>query len=161
MTSSMAVAGAVMGAVLALFLIIIFTIVLVTARKVPQHTHTDKVIDLPPTHRPPPPYSERPLAVPQDPHTVAFFSQPQRMDKCQVDRTSGRMTHPQLQNPSHHPLSYQEWICHQNGAILFTSTTESIMSDASANDSQCHNVYPTSEQFCGITVCFNACCNAK
>lgn len=32
-------------------------------------------IDLPPTHRPPPPYSERPLAVPQDPHTVASFSQ--------------------------------------------------------------------------------------
>ncbi|KAG7321015.1 hypothetical protein KOW79_015430 [Hemibagrus wyckioides] len=75
MTSSMAVAGAVMGAVLALFLIIIFTIVLLTARKVPPHTHTDKVIDLPPTHRPPPPYSERPPAVPQDPHTVASFSQ--------------------------------------------------------------------------------------
>ncbi|XP_058271125.1 nectin-3-like protein isoform X4 [Hemibagrus wyckioides] len=116
MTSSMAVAGAVMGAVLALFLIIIFTIVLLTARKVPPHTHTDKVIDLPPTHRPPPPYSERPPAVPQDPHTVASFSQSHRMDRWQVDRTPGRMRHRELQNPTHHPLSYQEWICHQNGA---------------------------------------------
>ncbi|KAK2827426.1 hypothetical protein Q7C36_018352 [Tachysurus vachellii] len=116
MTSSMAVAGAVMGAMLALFLIIIFTIVLITARKVPLHTHTDKVIDLPPTHRPPPPYSDRPLAVPQDPHTVVSFSQPHIMDRRQVDRMPGRMRHCELQNPTHHPLSYQEWMCHQNGA---------------------------------------------
>ncbi|KAF4077584.1 hypothetical protein AMELA_G00209750 [Ameiurus melas] len=75
----------------------------------------NKCIDLPPTHRPPPPYSGRPLAVPQDPLTVASFSQPYRMDKCQVDRMPGRMTHCELQNPTHHPLSYQEWICHQNG----------------------------------------------
>lgn len=32
-------------------------------------------IDLPPTHRPPPPYNVRPLAAPQDSHTVASFSQ--------------------------------------------------------------------------------------
>lgn len=43
MTSSMAVAGAVMGVVLSLFLIIIFTTVLLTARKAPPHTHIDKV----------------------------------------------------------------------------------------------------------------------
>ncbi|XP_046723635.1 nectin-3-like protein isoform X4 [Silurus meridionalis] len=116
MTSSIAVTGAVMGAVLALFLIIIFTVVLFNARKAHTHTHADKVIDLPPTHRPPPPYSDRPFAVPQDLHPVASFSQPNRIDKCQVDRTPGRMTHHELQNPTHHPLSYQEWICHQNGA---------------------------------------------
>ena len=43
MTSSMAVAGAIMGAVLALFLIAVFTIVLITARKAPPPTYTDKV----------------------------------------------------------------------------------------------------------------------
>lgn len=43
MTSSMAIAGAVMGAVLALFLITVFTIVLLTARKAPPPTYTDKV----------------------------------------------------------------------------------------------------------------------
>ncbi|KAM9451591.1 nectin-3-like protein isoform 2-T2 [Clarias gariepinus] len=113
MTSSMAVAGAVMGVVLSLFLIIIFTTVLLTARKAPPHTHIDKVIDLPPTHRPPPQYSDRPLAVPQDPHTASPLSQPHMM--CQVDKTPGRMTHREFQHPTHHPLSYQEWICHQNG----------------------------------------------
>lgn len=35
---------------------------------------------------------------------------------------------------------------------MFTSTTESIMSDASANNSQSHNVYPTSKQSCGTAV---------
>lgn len=43
MTSSMAIAGAVMGAVLALFLITVFTIVLLTARKAPPTTYSDKV----------------------------------------------------------------------------------------------------------------------
>lgn len=42
MTSSMVIAGAVLGAVLALFLIIIFTIVLITARKASALTYTDK-----------------------------------------------------------------------------------------------------------------------
>ncbi|KAL7844222.1 hypothetical protein SRHO_G00227610 [Serrasalmus rhombeus] len=120
MTSSMAVAGAIMGAVLALFLIAVFTIVLITARKAPPPTYTDKVIDLPPTHKPPPPYSERPPAIPlasQAPQ-VASVSQARRMEMRleQAERASSRVTRRELQSPTHQPLSYQEWICHQNGA---------------------------------------------
>ncbi|XP_017573559.1 nectin-3-like protein isoform X2 [Pygocentrus nattereri] len=120
MTSSMAVAGAIMGAVLALFLIAVFTIVLITARKAPPPTYTDKVIDLPPTHKPPPPYSERPPAIPlasQAPQ-VASVSQARRMEMHleQAERASSRVTRRELQSPTHQPLSYQEWICHQNGA---------------------------------------------
>ncbi|XP_027723828.1 nectin-3 isoform X2 [Vombatus ursinus] len=64
-TSSIAVAGAVIGAVLALFIITIFVTVLLTPRK-KRPSYLDKVIDLPPTHKPPPVYEERSLPVPQN-----------------------------------------------------------------------------------------------
>ncbi|XP_006032573.1 nectin-3 [Alligator sinensis] len=63
-TSSVAVAGAVIGAVLALFIITIFVTVLLTPRK-RRPSYLDKVIDLPPTHKPPPSYEERALSVSQ------------------------------------------------------------------------------------------------
>uniref|UniRef100_A0A8C3QLV7 Nectin-3 n=1 Tax=Cyanoderma ruficeps TaxID=181631 RepID=A0A8C3QLV7_9PASS len=62
-TSSVAVAGAVIGAVLALFIITIFVTVLLTPRK-KRPAYLDKVIDLPPTHKPAS-FEERTLAVPQ------------------------------------------------------------------------------------------------
>ncbi|XP_030060044.1 nectin-3 isoform X3 [Microcaecilia unicolor] len=52
-TSSVAVAGAVIGVVLALFIITIFVTVLLTPQK-ERPAYLDKVIDLPPTHKPPP-----------------------------------------------------------------------------------------------------------
>ncbi|XP_052444104.1 nectin-3-like protein isoform X2 [Carassius gibelio] len=120
MTSSMAIAGAVMGAVLALFLITVFIIVLITARKAPPPTYTDKVIDLPPTHKPPPPYTERPPAIPlasQAP-LVASFSQARRLERHYelAERAPVRVARGDPQSPTHHSLSCQEWICHQNGA---------------------------------------------
>ncbi|KAJ8402290.1 hypothetical protein AAFF_G00371550 [Aldrovandia affinis] len=63
-TSLVAVAGAVIGAILALFLITVFTIVLLMACRSQPPIYSDKVIDLPPTHKPPPPYTERPAAIP-------------------------------------------------------------------------------------------------
>ncbi|XP_030404424.1 nectin-3 [Gopherus evgoodei] len=63
-TSSVAVAGAVIGAVLALFIITIFVTVLLTPRK-KRPSYLDKVIDLPPTHKPPPSYEERAFTVSQ------------------------------------------------------------------------------------------------
>ncbi|MGH0166684.1 UNVERIFIED_CONTAM: hypothetical protein FKN15_051287 [Acipenser sinensis] len=62
-TSSVAVAGAVIGAVLALFLIAVFIIVLMTPRK-ERPSHLDKVIDLPPMNKPPPAYVERAVSTP-------------------------------------------------------------------------------------------------
>uniref|UniRef100_A0A8C8ATD2 Nectin-3 n=1 Tax=Otus sunia TaxID=257818 RepID=A0A8C8ATD2_9STRI len=62
-TSSVAVAGAVIGAVLALFIITIFVTVLLTPRK-KRPSYLDKVIDLPPTHKPSP-CEERVSSVPQ------------------------------------------------------------------------------------------------
>lgn len=63
-TSSIAVAGAVIGAVLALFIIAIFVTVLLTPRK-KRPSYLDKVIDLPPTHKPPPVYEEQSPPLPQ------------------------------------------------------------------------------------------------
>ncbi|XP_063126470.1 nectin-3 isoform X5 [Rattus norvegicus] len=63
-TSSIAVAGAVIGAVLALFIIAVFVTVLLTPRK-KRPSYLDKVIDLPPTHKPPPVYEERIPSLPQ------------------------------------------------------------------------------------------------
>uniref|UniRef100_D3Z6X5 Nectin cell adhesion molecule 3 n=1 Tax=Mus musculus TaxID=10090 RepID=D3Z6X5_MOUSE len=63
-TSSIAVAGAVIGAVLALFIITVFVTVLLTPRK-KRPSYLDKVIDLPPTHKPPPVYEERIPSLPQ------------------------------------------------------------------------------------------------
>ncbi|XP_009069114.1 PREDICTED: nectin-3-like [Acanthisitta chloris] len=62
-TSSVAVAGAVIGAVLALFIITIFVTVLLTPRK-KRPSYLDKVIDLPPTHKPSS-CEERAFSVPQ------------------------------------------------------------------------------------------------
>ncbi|TRY97916.1 hypothetical protein DNTS_034140 [Danionella cerebrum] len=123
MTSSMAIAGAVIGAVLALFLITVFTVVLLTARKAPSPTYTDKVIDLPPTHKPPPPYAEgteRSAGIPQVSQAPprSSLSQARRMERRyeMPEHVPVRMSRRDLQSPSHHSLSYQEWICHQNGA---------------------------------------------
>uniref|UniRef100_A0A8C0XNB0 Nectin-3 n=1 Tax=Castor canadensis TaxID=51338 RepID=A0A8C0XNB0_CASCN len=63
-TSSIAVAGAVIGAVLALFIIAVFVTVLLTPRK-KRPSYLDKVIDLPPTHKPHPVYEERSPPLPQ------------------------------------------------------------------------------------------------
>lgn len=63
-TSSIAVAGAVIGAVLALFIIAVFVTVLLTPRK-KRPSYLDKVIDLPPTHKPPPVYEEGVSSLPQ------------------------------------------------------------------------------------------------
>ncbi|KAK6317022.1 hypothetical protein J4Q44_G00124220 [Coregonus suidteri] len=119
-STSVAVAGAVMGAVLALFLITVFTIVILTARKTSVPTYTDKVIDLPPTHKPPPPYTERPPAIPLVVHApqVASLSQAHRAERQfeMAERTPARLMPREPQSPSHQPLSYQEWVCHQNGA---------------------------------------------
>ncbi|XP_035636469.1 nectin-3-like protein isoform X2 [Oncorhynchus keta] len=118
--NSVAVAGAVMGAVLALFLIAVFTIVILTARKTSAPTYTDKVIDLPPTHKPPPPYTERPSVIPLVVHTpqVASLSQAHRAVRQfeMAEGTPARLTPREPRSPSHQPLSYQEWVCHQNGA---------------------------------------------
>ncbi|KAM9635881.1 uncharacterized protein ACIGJ3_016717 [Trichechus inunguis] len=62
-TSFIAVAGAVIGAVLALFIIAVFVTVLLTPRK--KRPSLDKVIDLPPTHKPPPVYEGRSPPKPQ------------------------------------------------------------------------------------------------
>ncbi|KAG5285128.1 hypothetical protein AALO_G00034370 [Alosa alosa] len=121
-TSAMAVAGAIMGAILALFLITVFTIVLLTARKAPPPAYTDKVIDLPPTHKPPPPYSERrPSGIPArpvPPQVVTFKQVRQVADRRyeMAERPVIRTTQREMQSPIHQPLSYQEWVCHQNGA---------------------------------------------
>ncbi|XP_076835857.1 nectin-3-like protein isoform X2 [Brachyhypopomus gauderio] len=120
MTSSMTVVGAIMGAVLALFLITIFILVLLTARKPPPSAYTDKMIDLPPSHKPPaisdlPP--SNPLASQTPP--VGPSSQVRRTERCfgpvEGNRIS-RLSHRELHGHTHQPLSYQEWICHQNGA---------------------------------------------
>ncbi|XP_060054389.1 nectin-3 isoform X4 [Erinaceus europaeus] len=62
-TSSIAVAGAIIGAILALFIIAVFVTVLLIPRK-KRPSYLDKVIDLPPTHKPPPVYEDQspPLA---------------------------------------------------------------------------------------------------
>ncbi|KAK9536322.1 hypothetical protein VZT92_006113 [Zoarces viviparus] len=92
-SNSIVVAGAVMGAVLALFLIAVFIIVILTARKAPSPAFTGKVIDLPPTHKPPPPYSERAPAVPLGVHAsqVAWLCQTRRADR-RHEPTDGQRT---------------------------------------------------------------------
>ncbi|KAF0038210.1 hypothetical protein F2P81_008694 [Scophthalmus maximus] len=137
-SNSIVVAGAVMGAVLALFLIAIFIIVILTARRAPPPAFTDKVIDLPPTHKPPPPYSERATAVPLGVHAsqVAWLCQIEshspmlrisssiyanmqsRRAARRYEPTDGRQppptTRPGPQSPTQQ-LSRLEWVCHQSG----------------------------------------------
>ncbi|XP_015197465.2 nectin-3-like protein isoform X3 [Lepisosteus oculatus] len=110
-TSSVAVAGAVIGAVLALFLIAVFIIVLVTPRK-REPSYLDKVIDLPPTHKPHPTYMERTVSIPLTASTV-----PSRvMDRhCIVQDTMIPDFH-EHRSPKLEQLSYHEWICHNSGS---------------------------------------------
>ncbi|XP_029925520.1 nectin-3-like protein isoform X2 [Myripristis murdjan] len=120
-SNSIAVAGAVMGAVLSLFLIAVFTIVILTARKAPAPTFTDKVIDLPPTHKPPPPYTERPPVIPLGVHAsqVAWLCQARRAEHRNepADRVP---TRPAQQGTQHctQQLSCPGWVCHQSGTDL-------------------------------------------
>ncbi|CAL1573720.1 unnamed protein product [Knipowitschia caucasica] len=118
MSSSIAVAGAVMGAVLALFLITVFIIVIITARKAPPPSFSDKVIDLPPTHKPPPPYSERAPAVPLGVHAsqVAWLCQARRAEHRyeQTETASSRCRQGKQPSPTQ-PPSRLEWVCHQSG----------------------------------------------
>ncbi|KAJ8280162.1 hypothetical protein GJAV_G00051280 [Gymnothorax javanicus] len=121
-TSSVAVAGAVIGAILALFIIAVFTIVLLTPPKSQPPTYMDKVIDLPPTHKPPPAYTERPVALPLAVNTAQVYypSQLRSGDrqcrpKMSVDVSSTVQRRENLACV-HEPLSYQEWLCHLNGA---------------------------------------------
>ncbi|XP_032390045.1 nectin-3-like protein isoform X2 [Etheostoma spectabile] len=120
-SNSVVVAGAVMGAVLALFLIAVFLIVILTARKAPPPAFADKVIDLPPTHKPPPPYSERAPAVPLGVHAsqVAWLCQTRRADRSHepTDRQHPLTTRPgprATQSPTQQ-LSSLQWVCHQSG----------------------------------------------
>ncbi|XP_068187003.1 nectin-3-like protein isoform X4 [Antennarius striatus] len=120
-SSSIAVAGAVMGAVLALFLITVFIIVILTARKAPPPAFTDKVIDLPPTHKPPPPYCGRVPAVPLGVHAsqVAWLCQTRRAER-RYELTDGEQHPPTPTRPSgakrpSHQQSHLEWVCHQSG----------------------------------------------
>ncbi|XP_054610334.1 nectin-3-like protein isoform X2 [Dunckerocampus dactyliophorus] len=120
-SNSIAVAGAVIGAVLALFLITVFIIVLVTARKAPPPAFSDKVIDLPPTHKPPPPYSERAPAVPLGVHAsqVAWLCQSRRAEQRseateRQQPPKARLGPPGAQSPIQQ-LSSLEWVCHQSG----------------------------------------------
>ncbi|XP_069002845.1 nectin-3-like protein isoform X2 [Embiotoca jacksoni] len=120
-SNSITVAGAVMGAVLAVFLIVVFIIVILTARKAPTTAFTDKVIDLPPTHKPPPPYSERAPSVPLGVHAsqVAWLCQTRRAERGfepadgpQQPTTSS--VRPGTRN-SAQQRSRLEWVCHQSG----------------------------------------------
>ncbi|XP_031713336.1 nectin-3-like protein isoform X3 [Anarrhichthys ocellatus] len=120
-SNSIVVAGAVMGAVLALFLIAVFIIVILTARKAPPPAFTDKVIDLPPTHKPPPPYSERAPAVPLGVHAsqVAWLCQTRRADRRHEPTDGQRPTAtrpgpPAARSPTQQ-LSRLQWVCHQSG----------------------------------------------
>ncbi|XP_077402819.1 uncharacterized protein LOC144036227 [Vanacampus margaritifer] len=111
-------AGAVIGAVLALFLISVFIIVLVTARKTPPAAFSDKVIDLPPTHKPPPPYSERAPAVPLGVHAsqVAWLCQSRRAER-RYEATERRRPPVAEEGPPgrRSPTGRLEWVCHQSG----------------------------------------------
>ncbi|KAI4814333.1 hypothetical protein KUCAC02_003530 [Chaenocephalus aceratus] len=122
-SNSIVVAGAVMGAVLALFLIAVFLIVILTSRKAPPPVFADKVIDLPPTHKPPPPYSERAPAIPLGVHAsqVAWLCQrsrrPERRHELsdrQPPPPATRPGPPAAQSPTQQ-LSRLQWVCHQSG----------------------------------------------
>ncbi|KAF3841202.1 hypothetical protein F7725_007064 [Dissostichus mawsoni] len=133
-SNSIVVAGAVMGAVLALFLIAVFLIVILTSRKAPPPVFADKVIDLPPTHKPPPPYSERAPPSPWGsthhkwPGSVSshamfdyFFNQQSRraerrheLSDRQPPPPATRPGPPAAQSPTQR-LSRLQWVCHQSG----------------------------------------------
>ncbi|XP_061608752.1 nectin-3-like protein isoform X3 [Phyllopteryx taeniolatus] len=115
-SNSIAVAGAAIGTVLALFLIAVFVVVLITARKAPPAAaFSDKVIDLPPTHKPPPPYSERAPAVPVGVHAsqVAWLCQSRGAERSYDAAERRRPPGAGPQSPTRG--SRLEWVCHQSG----------------------------------------------
>nr|XP_020454447.1 nectin-3 isoform X2 [Monopterus albus] len=119
-SNSIAVVGAVMGAALALFLIAAFIIVIFTARKAPPPASAGKLIDLPPTHKPPPPYSMRAPAVPLGVHTsqVAWLCQTRRAER-RHGMTDGQRSPTTRPGPAGAQSSTQQlsrlgWACHHN-----------------------------------------------
>ncbi|XP_077448298.1 uncharacterized protein LOC144068009 [Stigmatopora argus] len=90
----------------------VFVIVLVTARKAPPAAFSDKVIDLPPTHKPPPPYSERAPTLPPGVHAsqVPWLCQGGMAEK----RPPPAVALPARRSPA--PRSRLEWVCHQSGS---------------------------------------------
>lgn len=116
-SNSITVAGAIMGAVLALFLITVSIIVILTARKAPPPAYTDKVIDLPPTHKPPPPYSGRAPAVPLGVHAsqVAWLCQARKAERrYELADGQGPPATRAAQSGPRSPTRL-EWVCHQSG----------------------------------------------
>ncbi|XP_077198278.1 nectin-3 isoform X4 [Paroedura picta] len=89
-SSSVAVAGAVIGAVLALFIITIFVTVLLTPRK-KRPSYLDKVIDLPPTHKPSSLYEER--ARPSSQKEIILPKEHLSMQNQYRDKDPGNMQH--------------------------------------------------------------------
>ncbi|KAJ7984349.1 hypothetical protein DPEC_G00361600 [Dallia pectoralis] len=76
-------------------------------------------IDLPPTHKPPPYVG--------DPRPSPWLFTRHRWPSCHslagwgggfemAEKTPTKLTHREPPSPSHQPLSYQEWVCHRNGA---------------------------------------------
>uniref|UniRef100_A0A6I8PCH7 Nectin-3 n=1 Tax=Ornithorhynchus anatinus TaxID=9258 RepID=A0A6I8PCH7_ORNAN len=129
--SSIAVAGAIIGAVLALFVITIFVTVLLTPRK-QRPSYLDKVIDLPPTHKPPPDWEGRPLPGPpqETRHQREFLPSqyPFRGRSASVSQpaSSGYGRRFSLEDdrlvggdglrstcPLYHPVCPQDWSCPQ------------------------------------------------
>ncbi|XP_041128045.1 nectin-3-like protein isoform X2 [Polyodon spathula] len=104
-TSSVAVAGAVIGAVLALFLIAVFIIVLMTPRK-ERPSHLDKVIDLPPMNKPPPAYVERAVSTPLTVNTAQLRT---------TDHRYIFQDYEEQRRHVHEQLSCHEWICQNKG----------------------------------------------
>ncbi|XP_051782948.1 nectin-3-like isoform X2 [Erpetoichthys calabaricus] len=109
-TSSVAVAGAVMGAVLALLLIAIFIIVLLTPRK-RKPSYLDKVIDLPPMHKPPPPYAERTVLALQPVSTIQV--KPDERHHIFEERIAGASENRRARHREQ--LTCHEWICQNKG----------------------------------------------
>ncbi|MFT7818416.1 nectin-3-like protein isoform X2 [Arapaima gigas] len=121
--SSVTVAGAAIGAVLALFLTAVVAVVILSSRKASRPIYLDKVIELPPTHKPPPPYSERPVAVPlaaptgQEAEWQLPSPQPRRGDQptTVTENMATRSTRREARGPICRPLSYREWMSHRSG----------------------------------------------
>ncbi|XP_062830949.1 nectin-3 isoform X6 [Anolis carolinensis] len=86
-SSPVAVAGAVIGAVLALFIITIFVTVLLTPKK-KRPSYLDKMIDLPPTQKPPSSYEERA----RSPSQKEIILPKYRENQCK-DKETGNLPH--------------------------------------------------------------------
>ncbi|XP_066556030.1 nectin-3-like protein isoform X2 [Amia ocellicauda] len=110
-TSTVAVASAVIGAILALLLIAVFIIVLLTPRK-REPSYLDKVIDLPPTHKHPPEYTERAVSIPLTVNQMHT----RKSDSHHLFQGNTIPDYWEHRSSSHEQLSYQEWICHTSGS---------------------------------------------